>query len=120
MLRFLSSELWRLHNTATWSWNGWIAAWATEKSLRQWTVAQTISVTLALVVHMSSGERALIVALGFLVLAAELANTAIETIVNRVSPERSDMARKAKDVGSAMVMFTAISVVSAWLVVLAA
>jgi len=117
MLRVLSSELWRLHNTATWSWHGWIAAWATEKSLRQWTVAQAISITLALVVHMGTAERALIIALGFLVLAAELANTAIETIVNRISPERSDMARKAKDVGSAMVMVTAIAVGAAWLVV---
>lgn len=118
MLRFLSSELGRLRNTATWSWHGWIAAWASEKSLRQWTVAQAISVPLALVLHMGTGERALIIALGFLVLAAELANTAIETIVNRISPERSDMARKAKDVGSAMVMVTAISVATTWLVVL--
>lgn len=118
MLRWLSSEAKRFRNTVVWSWQGWCAAWASEKSLRQWTLAQAISATLALALPLSTAERALIVALGFVVLAAELGNTAIEGIVNRVSPETSDMARKAKDCGSAMVALAAIAAGAAWLVVL--
>ncbi|MCL4150355.1 UNVERIFIED_CONTAM: hypothetical protein GTU68_021893 [Idotea baltica] len=36
-----------------------------------------------------------------IVMAAEALNTAIEVIVDRISPEHSDFARDAKDLGSA-------------------
>lgn len=38
-------------------------------------------------------------------LSVEALNTAVEEIVDRVSPERSEFARRAKDLGSAAVMF---------------
>jgi len=57
-------------------------------------------------------------ALGILVLAAELMNTAIERTVDLVSKEQSDLARMAKDAGSAAVMVTAIAAGAAWVVVL--
>lgn len=43
--------------------------------------------------------------LAFAALAVEALNTAIEEIVDRVSPEQSDFGRRAKDLGSAAVMF---------------
>ena len=47
----------------------------------------------------------------FLVLLAiEALNTAIEAIVDRISPERSDFARDAKDLGSAGVFLTVIAI----------
>ena len=49
----------------------------------------------------------IIITVMFLILlAVEALNTAIEEIVNQVSPERSDFARDAKDLGSAAVFFT--------------
>jgi len=118
MLHWLAAEARRFRNKAIWSWQGWASAWASERSLRQWSYAQTVSVMLALVLPLSGAERALIIALGFLVLGAELGNTAIETIVDRISPEPSEMARKAKDCGSAMVALSAIATGAAWLVAL--
>jgi len=44
-----------------------------------------------------------------IVLTAEALNTAIEVIVDRISPERSDFARDAKDLGSAGVFFAVIA-----------
>lgn len=114
----LRAELRRIANTCLWSWQGWSVAWTDEKSLRQWTLVHALSVALALTLDLSAGERALIIALGFLLLAAELVNSAVEAVVDLVSPEFHPLAKKAKDCGSATVALTAIAGGVAWLVVL--
>ena len=113
-----AAELRRLRNTVVWSWAGWRAAWASEKSLRQWTLANAISAALALVLDLTPGERAVILGLGLLVLAAELMNTAIEEVVDYISTAQNSRAGKAKDCGSAAVALTAIAAGVAWLVIL--
>ncbi|MFN3973222.1 MAG: diacylglycerol kinase [Gemmobacter sp.] len=113
-----AAELRRLRNTVLWSWAGWRAAWASEKSLRQWTLANAASATLALTLDLTVAERALILALGVLVLAAELMNTAIEEAVDYISTAQNPRAGKAKDCGSAAVALTAMAAGVAWLVVL--
>lgn len=111
-------ELRRVCNTVLWSWQGWRAAWASEKSLRQWSVVNLGSAALAFAIELTPGERALILALGLLVLAAELANTAIEEVVDYISTASDPRAGKAKDCGSAMVALTALAGGVAWVVVL--
>ncbi|MDI3336551.1 diacylglycerol kinase [Defluviimonas aestuarii] len=114
----IAAELRRFVNTATWSWQGFASAWATEKSLRQWVVVNVLSAGLAFWLDLTAGERALIVALGLIILAAELFNTAIEEIVDLASPERNPHAGKAKDCGSAAVALTALAGGFAWLIIL--
>jgi diacylglycerol kinase (ATP) len=114
----ITAELRRFANTCRWSLDGWRAAWATEKSLRQWTIANVLSALLAFTLHLTPAERGLILALGLLVLAAELMNTAIEATVNYISTDRDPRAGKAKDCGSAGVALTAIAAGVAWLVIL--
>lgn len=114
----LGAEWRRFRNTVVWSWAGWRAAWASEKSLRQWTLVNAASAALAFAVEMTPGERALILGLGLLVLAAELMNTAVEEVVDWISTERHPQAGKAKDCGSAAVALTAMAGGVAWAVVL--
>ncbi|MCR8726266.1 diacylglycerol kinase [Frigidibacter sp. ROC022] len=118
MAAWLKAETQRFWKTCCWSLAGWRAAWASEKSLRQWSLANLLSAALAFAVEMSPGERALILALGVLVLAAEVLNTAIEEIVDMVSPGIDARAGKAKDCGSAAVALCAIAAGIAWVVVL--
>jgi diacylglycerol kinase (ATP) len=118
MRGLIGAEARRLANTVIWSWEGWRAAWATEKTLRQWTIANVLSATLAFSLDLSPAERALILALGLLVLAAELINTGLEEVVDYLSPEKDPRAKKAKDCGSACVALTAIAAGVAWMVVL--
>lgn len=118
MRDWLKAEGRRLANTCIWSWQGWRAAWASEKTLRQWTLANLLSAALALWLPLGVAERALILALGLLLLAAELMNTAVETVVNHLSPEQHPLARKAKDCASAAVALTALAAGLAWVVVL--
>lgn len=119
MNRIIAGELRRFANTCVWSLAGWRAAWASEKSLRQWTVVNLLSAGLALWLDLTSTERALILALGLLVLAAELINTAIEEVVDAASPGETAWAKKAKDCGSAGVALAALAGGAAWVVVLA-
>jgi diacylglycerol kinase (ATP) len=114
----LRAEARRLANTVIWSWAGFRAAWATEKTLRQWALANVLSAGLALTLDLTPAERALILALGLLVLAAELINTAIEEVVDHISPGLDPRAKKAKDCGSACVALTALAAGVAWVVVL--
>jgi len=52
------------------------------------------------------------------VLAAELGNSAIEAVVDRVGREEHDLAGKAKDAGSAMVMTAMLIAGLVWLAVI--
>ncbi|PTX53415.1 diacylglycerol kinase (ATP) [Gemmobacter caeni] len=118
MIARLLAELARLRNTATWSWEGWAASWRNEKSLRQWFAVNIASAALAFTLDLTPGERALILALGVLLLAAELMNTAVEEVVDYISTDHDPRAKRAKDAASAAVAVTAIAGGLAWLMIL--
>lgn len=107
----------RLKWRCIWSWNGVANAWAEEHSFRSWIWANVVSDGLALWV-LEGAELALILALGLLIVAAELLNTGLERVVDLVSLEQSELAKQAKDAGSAGVAVTAIAAGLAWVVVL--
>ena len=118
MMNWLVAEIRRIGHRSTWSGEGWLSAWQREKSLRQWVVVNVLSAGLAFALDLSPAERALILALGLLLLAAELMNTAIEEVVDYISEEIDPRAKRAKDAGSAVVAVTAIAGGVAWLVIL--
>ena len=108
----------RLKYRCIWSWEGTVATWREEHSFRSWVWANLISGLAALLLPLEASERALILALGILVLAAELLNTGLENAVDQISKEQHPLAKKAKDAGSAGVAVTAIAAGVAWGVIL--
>jgi diacylglycerol kinase (ATP) len=50
----------------------------------------------------------------FLVLIVELLNSAVEAVVDRVSIERHELAKRAKDIGSAAVFIALLNTVVIW------
>ena len=64
------------------------------------------------------GLRVLILRLGALVLVAECFNTAIERVVNHLSPGQHPLAKAAKAAGSAGLVLTAGAAGMAWVFVL--
>ena len=112
------AEVRRIGNTTLWSWQGWASSWTREKSLRQWTLVNLLSAAAAFALELSTGERALILALGLLILAAELMNTAVEEVVDYISEAQDPRAKRAKDAASAAVAMTAIAGGAAWAVIL--
>lgn len=118
MRDWIGGELQRIGRTCLWSWQGWTSAFQGEKSLRQWTLVNVASAALAFALDLSPAERALILALGLLLLAAELMNTAIEEVVDYISTDQHPRAKRAKDCGSAAVAVTALAGGVAWVVIL--
>lgn len=110
----------RLKDRTRWSWQGLMATWHDEYSFRVWGFANLISAGLALWLPIGTAERALILVIGLLVLAAELFNTAIERAVDHTSTEQNPLAGQAKDAASAAVALTAVSGGVAWVVALIA
>lgn len=108
----------RVRQRAVWSWQGFVHVWQTEGSLRQWLVANAVFAVLAFVLPLSAGERGMLLMGGILVLAAECMNTAIERVVDDISPERRLAAKQAKDCGSAAVAVTGVAVGVAWVCVI--
>ena len=107
----------RLKLRVIWSCAGLRDTWLSEYSFRSWFWANVVSGGLAIWL-LTGAELALILALGILVLVMELMNTAIERAVDLVSLQRSELARMAKDAGSAGVMVSAIAAGVAWVAVL--
>ncbi|MCK0150444.1 diacylglycerol kinase [Marivita sp. S6314] len=108
----------RLKYRIIWSWAGCVDAWKTEYSFRSWVWANLVSAALAFWLPLEPAERAVILALGVLVLAAELFNTAIEAAIDHISTDIHPLAKRAKDAGSAGVAASAIAAGVAWVVIL--
>jgi diacylglycerol kinase (ATP) len=108
----------RLKLRVIWSWSGCVDVWRTEHSFRSWVWANLVSVALAVFLPLDTAERALILALGVLVLAFELMNSAIERVVDDVGSDHRPLAKQAKDAGSAGVAVAAIAAGIAWIVIL--
>ncbi|SDW68881.1 diacylglycerol kinase (ATP) [Ruegeria halocynthiae] len=107
-----------LKDRTRWSWQGLSATWQQEYSFRAWVWANLISALLAVSLPLGTTERALILALGILVLVAELFNTAIERAVDHTSTDHHTLAGQAKDAASAAVALSAVAGCVAWVVIL--
>ncbi len=67
-----------------------------------------LALTLGLVFQISLAEWVSLLAAIFLVLVAEMINTAFEEVINLVKEDHSERARIAKDVSAGMVLLAAI------------
>ena len=108
----------RVLNAARYSLEGFAAAARHEDAFRQELVLAAILVPLGLWLGNGGVERALLVGSVLLVLVVELLNSAVEATVDRVSLEDHLLAKRAKDLGSAAVMMSLVTVAAVWLLVL--
>lgn len=108
----------RIHHAAVNSICGLRAAWQTESAFRQEVALAAVMLPLALWLGRTWTERALLVGSVLLVLIVELLNTAVEYAVDRVSLERHDLSKTAKDLGSAAVLLTLLLCALVWAAVL--
>lgn len=95
--------------------HGFVMALRRDRSMRQWLALVLISNLAAVFIFDHAITIGIIVALGFLLLAAELINTAVEVLTDYVHPEHGEAAKKAKDAASAMTFFTFLALVTAWI-----
>lgn len=86
-----------------WSMKGLRAAWCHEASFRLEAMLAIVLIPIGAWLGHGPIEKILLIATPLMVLSAELLNSAIEAVVDKVSPEFSEFAGRAKDMGSAAV-----------------
>jgi len=108
----------RLVNATRYSFAGLAAAARHEDAFRQELLLAAVLVPLGLWLGDDGVERALLVGTVLMILVVELLNSAVEATVDRVSLDDHNLAKRAKDMGSAAVMVALACAVAVWLLVL--
>ncbi len=108
----------RIWNALFYSLDGIRAAFRHEEAFRQEALLALVLIPIALFLPADGVGKALMIASIFLVLVVELLNSAVEAAVDRVSLENHQLAKRAKDIGSAAVLVSLVNVVTVWMLVL--
>lgn len=108
----------RVWNALFYSFEGFRAAYRHEDAFRQEVLLAALLIPLALWLPVSGIGKALMIASVLLVLVVELINSAVEATVDRISLENHQLAKRAKDIGSAAVFVSLVNVVAVWGLVL--
>ena len=112
------SGLLRVWKALFYSLAGFRAAYQNEHAFRQECLLALVLLPLALVLPASGVGKALMAGSVLLVLIVELLNSALEAAVDRISLEQLQLAKRAKDIGSAAVFMSLINVGVTWALVL--
>ena len=113
-----SAGLTRLIKALGYSLAGFKAAWLNEAAFRQEVLLSITLIPVAWWLGESSVERALLISGLFLVLLAELLNSAIEAVADCLSEEWHPLIKRAKDFGSAAVFIALCYTLLVWGLVL--
>lgn len=108
----------RLWNALGYSRDGIGAAWTNEAAFREEILLAAVTIPLAFYLGKNGVERALMIGAILLILIVEILNSAVEAVVDKASPEKSELAKRAKDMGSAAVLFSLINAAVIWACVL--
>ena len=95
----------RIWHAFGYSLSGLRLAWH-ETAFRQEAIAAVFLVPLAFWIGQTWLEISLLTGAVLLVLVVELLNTGIESAIDRIGPEWHDLAKRAKDMGSAAVLLS--------------
>jgi len=112
------SGLRRIADATRYSWQGFRAAFRNEAAFRQELGLAVVALPLAYSISASALQFLVLAIPLLLILLVELANSAIEAIVDRFGEEYHELSGRAKDMGSAMV-FVSLSIAAlSWSAVL--
>ncbi|SAK40628.1 diacylglycerol kinase [Caballeronia calidae] len=89
-----------------------------ESAFRQELTLAAILLPCSVIVPVASVERAALIASVLLVLIVELLNSSVEAAIDRISLERHELSKRAKDFGSAAVMVALGVCVLTWCLIL--
>ena len=96
------------------SCKGFVAAYHHEIAFRQYIWLSVVVLPMSHFLADNVSEFAVLISGLFLIFIAELLNTAIEAVVDRVSTEHHELSGRAKDLGSAAVTTAIIYFVIVW------
>jgi diacylglycerol kinase (ATP) len=108
----------RIFSAHTFSMQGLKTCYQSEAAFRQEVWLSIILIPLAFYLRDEAIERVLLITPVFLVLIVEILNSALESVIDRISEEYHPLSGTAKDMGSAAVWLSLMLVVVIWLIIL--
>jgi len=106
-----------IKNAFIYTFAGLKAAWKNELAFRGEVVVVTIMLPLGIWLGRSAVERALLIASILLIILTELVNSALEAVVDRIGPERHELSKRAKDMGSAAAFISMVTAALVWIII---
>ena len=104
----------RLIYAFKYSMAGFKATWVNEEAFRQEMIMALVCMPGAFWLGQGATQQALLMLSFLLIPLTELFNSAIEAIVDRVGLEHHELAGRAKDIGSAAVLFSILMASIVW------
>ena len=108
----------RLFNALGYSRDGLCAAWKNEAAFREEVLLAIVAIPLAVFLGETGVDRALLIGSVLLILIVEILNSGLEAVVDKASPEKHELAKRAKDMGSAAVLLSLVNAATIWACVL--
>lgn len=105
----------RIINALGYSKDGLKAAYRFESAFRQLALLNAILIITAFLLNFGPATRILLIMASFISLITELFNTAIEAAVDHTSTEKHELAKRAKDAGSAAQLLALTLLALVWL-----
>jgi len=106
-----------IKNAFKYSFAGLETAWKNELAFRGEVMVAIIMVPLGIWLGRSAIEQALLIASILLILLTELLNSAIEAVVDRIGPQRHELSKRAKDMGSAAAFISMVTAALVWIII---
>lgn len=108
----------RIFNATGYSVAGFKSAFRLEAAFRQIILLNIVLGIINFSLHLSALEHAILLIVGLLAIIVELFNSAIEAVVDRISLERHELSKNAKDMGSAAQSVALIMIAATWAIIL--
>ena len=104
-------------NALKYSFQGFKACFKNEVAFKQEMFIGIINLIAVLTIPLPLSVRLLMLSLWVLLISVELLNSAIEAVVNIASPEYHELAKRAKDYGSAAVFCILTLFFGGWIII---
>ena len=104
----MNKKIKSMKNSFKYAIEGFVSSFKTERNMKIHIMAMIIVIALGIFMKLNKIEWCIITIAIVMVISAELFNTAIETVVDMVSPQKNSQAKLVKDIAAAAVLVLAI------------
>lgn len=104
----------RILKAFKYSYDGFKATFKSEAAFRQDILFCTVFFVIALMLRVELAYKLLMIFSLVFILVMELINTAIEVAIDRISDKHHPLSKKAKDIGSLLVLISFINMAVVW------
>ncbi len=104
----------RIGRALGYSMQGLATAVKQEAAFRQELMLCVVLLPMAIFLPLTVVERVLLIGVLLAVLVVELLNSALETVVDRISLDNHELSKRAKDLGSAAVFLALVAAAVTW------